>query len=201
MPTRWIIRLEILLSIALILGVLAALAGLAGTVAIAFSGTSPGIGIPLHVFDVPTAGITVGGATVENVSAEVTVRPRGASPLAGLLYLLMWAPGTVTGLLALFTVVRALRRARSGDRALFSSVTAGHLRRLGWILIAGSIVSGVLGSVAQAILSPMLLAESYPFYPPPPAMISGVVAGMTALGVSEIVRRGLALLEEVEATI
>ncbi|WP_344474014.1 DUF2975 domain-containing protein [Nonomuraea monospora] len=190
-----------MLSIALALGVLGALAALAGTVAIAFFGVPHGIGIPLHVFDVPAGGMTVGGATVESVTAEVTVRPRGASPVGGLLYLLMWAPGTVTALLALFTVVRALRRARSGDRALFSAVTARHLRTLGWILIAGALVSGVLGSAAQAILSPMLLAETYPFYAPPGEVIGGVVAGMAALGVSEIVRRGLALLEEVEATI
>ncbi|GAA3556010.1 hypothetical protein GCM10022419_040570 [Nonomuraea rosea] len=49
-------------------------------------------------------------------------------PVAGLLYLLLWAPGTATGLFALFTVTRALGRARSGDRALFSVATAGHLR-------------------------------------------------------------------------
>ncbi|UBU16891.1 DUF2975 domain-containing protein [Nonomuraea gerenzanensis] len=201
MPTRWIIRLETLLSTALVLGVLGALAALAGTVAIAFFGVPHGIGIPLTVFDVPTAGMTAGGATVDDVTAEVTVHPNGASPLGGLLHLLMWAPGAVTVLLALFAVVRALRRARSGDRALFSAVTARHLRTLGWTLIVGSLVSGVLGSVAQTILSAMLLTERYPFYAPPGEVIGGVVAGMAALGVSEIVRRGLALLEEVEATI
>jgi hypothetical protein len=201
MPTRWIIRLETLLSTGLALGVLGALAGLLANVAIAFFGTAKGMGIPLQVFDVPAAGMTVGGATVEAISAEVTVRPRGAAPLVGLLYLLMWAPGTATALLALFTVVRALRRARSGDRALFSTVTADHLRRLGWILIVGSVVSAVLGAVAQAILSPMLLAETHPFHLPSGELVGAVVAGLAALGVSEIVRRGLALLEEVEATI
>lgn len=201
MPTRWITRLEILLSFALVLGCLGALAALGANVLIAFFGTPNGMGIPLRVFDVPSSGMAAGGASIGDVTAEVVVRPEGAAPLAGLLYLLMWAPGAATALLALFTLVRALRRARSGDRELFSSVTAGHLRAMGWILIAGSLVSAVLGSASEAILSSMMLAESYAFHAPPSAVLGGVVAGFAALGVSEIVRRGLVLLQEVEATI
>ncbi|MFC4119536.1 DUF2975 domain-containing protein [Nonomuraea zeae] len=201
MSTRWIIRLETLLSVGFTLGCLGALAGLATNVAIAFFDAPNGLGIPLRVLDIPVAGLAADGASIGDATAEVTVRPEGASPLAGLLYLLLWAPGTATGLLALFTVIRALGRARSGDRALFSAVTAGHLRRLGWILIVGSVVSAVLGSVAETILASMLLAESYPFYPPSGEVLGAVVAGFAALGVSEIVRRGLTLLEEVEATI
>ncbi|MEV0616226.1 hypothetical protein AB0I81_23125 [Nonomuraea sp. NPDC050404] len=201
MPTRWIIRLETLLSIALVLGLLGALAALAANAMIAFFDTPNGLGIPLRVYDVPTAGMAAQGASVGDVTAEVIVRPDGAAPLAGLLYLLMWGPGAATALLALLTLVRALRRARSGDRALFSAVTAGHLRGLGWILIAGSLASGVLGTAAEVILSSMLLTENYPIYQPSGLLPAGVVAGFAALGVSEIVRRGLALLEEVEATI
>ncbi|GAA3208355.1 DUF2975 domain-containing protein [Nonomuraea helvata] len=201
MTTRWLIRLEILLSIGLVLGCLAALAGLAMTAGMAFFGTPVGVGIPLRLFDVPVEGMAAAGATVGDATAEVVVRPEGAAPLAALLYLLLWGPGTATWLLCLLTLVRALHRARSGDRALFSAVTAGHLRRLGWILIAGSAVSAVLGMIAEAILSSMLLTESHPFYLPSSALLGSVVAGFAALGVSEIVRRGLTLLEEVEATI
>ncbi|MBF8187235.1 DUF2975 domain-containing protein [Nonomuraea sp. K274] len=191
-----------MLSTALVLGCLGALTALGASVMIAFFGTPNGIGIPLRVFDLPVAGLAADGASIGDVTAEVVARPDGAAPLAGLLYLLMWFPGTATGLLALFAVVRALRRARSGDRALFSTVTAGHLHDLGWILIAGSLVSAVLGMVAEAVLASMLLAESHPFYLPPWGELSGgLVAGFAALGVSEIVRRGLLLLEEVEATI
>ncbi|MEO3804089.1 hypothetical protein [Nonomuraea sp. B1E8] len=46
-----------------------------------------------------------------------------------------------------------------------------------------------------------MLTESYPFYPPSSTLLWAVVAGFAALGVSEIVRRGLALPEEVEATV
>lgn len=201
MPTRWITRLEILLTFGLVLGCLGALAGLAMNAGMAFFGTPNGMGIPLRVFDVPAEGLAAGGATIDAVRADVRVSPDGAAPLHGLLYLLMWAPGTATWLLAVFTLVRALRRARSGDRALFSTATARDLRRLGWILIAGSLVSAVIGMVAEAILSSMLLAESYPFYPPTGDVLGVVVTGFAALGVSEIIRRGLALLEEVEATV
>ncbi|TDD08000.1 DUF2975 domain-containing protein [Nonomuraea diastatica] len=201
MPTRWITRLETLLTFALVLGCLGALTALAANVAIAFFGAPKGISIPLRVFDVPTSGIAPAGVAIDGVSAEAMVRPRDASPVAGLFYLLMWAPGVATGLLALFTLVRALRRARSGDRALFSATTADHLRGIGWILIAGSLASAALGMVAEAALAAELLTESHPFYPPSGTLIWAVVAGFAALGVSEIVRRGLALLQEVEATI
>ncbi|MFC5830789.1 hypothetical protein [Nonomuraea insulae] len=78
----------------------------------------------------------------------------------------------------------------------------GALAALGAnVLIAGSLVSAVLGSASEAILSSMMLAESYAFHAPPSAVLGGVVAGFAALGVSEIVRRGLVLLQEVEATI
>ncbi|MEV4114081.1 DUF2975 domain-containing protein [Nonomuraea sp. NPDC049695] len=201
MTTRWLIRLEILLTFGLVLACLGAVAGLAMTAGMAFFGTPTGLGISLRVFDVPVEGMAAAGAAVSDATAEVVVRPEGAAPLAALLYLLLWGPGTTTWLLSLLALVRALRRARSGDRALFSAVTAGHLRRLGWILIVGSAVSAVLGMVAEAMLSSRLVTESHPFYPPSSALLGSVVAGFAALGVSEIVRRGLTLLEEVEATI
>ncbi|MEU5866307.1 DUF2975 domain-containing protein [Nonomuraea sp. NPDC047529] len=201
MATKWIHRLEVVLSIGLVLGCLGALTALGATVLIAVFGTANGIGVPLRVAGVTPPVAPVPGVEIVSAAADVTLRPRGPSPAAALLYLLHWAPPTATGLLSLYTVVRALRRARSGDRALFSAVTAGHLRRLGWILIIGSLVSAVLGTAAQAILSGMLLTTGPAFVLRPDAPLAGLVAGLCALGVSEIVRRGVVLLDEVEATI
>ncbi|MFD1544814.1 DUF2975 domain-containing protein [Nonomuraea guangzhouensis] len=200
MATKWLNRLEILLTFSLIISCLGALALLFSTVMMAFVGAN-GIGVPLHVYDVPVAGIAAPDATITNVTAEVQVRPQGSAPLVALLYLLLWVPGGATTLLALFTVVRAVRRARSGDRALFSAITAAHLRRLGWILIIGSLATGVLGTVSESILTSILLAKDYPFYLQMGDALMGVVTGMAVLGVSEIVRRGVMLLEEVEATV
>ncbi|MDA0635774.1 DUF2975 domain-containing protein [Nonomuraea sp. MCN248] len=199
MPTRWLTWLENLLSLFLVLACLSALGLLLNTVIITFVGTAGGV--PLRVFDVPVAGMAAPDATITSATAEVTVRLQGPAPLVGLLYLLLWAPGVTTTLLALFTVVRAVRRARSGDRMLFSAVTAAHLRRLGWILIVGSVATGLLGMVAEPILASMLLAKSHPLYAPSGQELAGVVTGVAVLAVSEIVRRGLVLLEEVEATI
>ncbi|MER7500353.1 DUF2975 domain-containing protein [Nonomuraea pusilla] len=201
MSTRWLTRLGTLLTFFLVLAWLEALGLLLYTVLIAFVGTGNGVGVPLRVFDVPVAGMAAPDAAIVSATADVMVRHQGPAPLVALLYLLLWAPGVTTVLLALFTVVRALRRVRSGDRALFSAVTAAHLRRLGWILIIGSLAAGLLGMVAEAILASMLLAQSYPFYPPSGEVVVGVVTGVAVLAVSEIVRRGLVLLEEVEATV
>ncbi|MDX3109605.1 hypothetical protein [Nonomuraea angiospora] len=201
MPTRWLNRLGTLLALFLVLNCLGALVLLLNTALIAFVGTGGGIGLPLRVFDVPVAGMAAPDAAIVSATTDVLVRHQGPAPLVGLLYLLLWVPGVTTTLLALFTVVRALRRAGSGDRALFSTTTAADLRRLGWILIIGSLGTGLLGMVAEPILASMLLAKSYPFYPPPPEVWIGAVTGIAVLAVSEIVRRGLVLLEEVEATI
>lgn len=201
MSTRWLNRLEVLLTLFLVLSCLGALALLLSTVLIALFGTGNGIGVPLRVYEVPITGMAAPDATIFSATADVQVRHHGPAPLAGLLYLLLWVPGVTTMVLALFTVVRALRRVRSGDRALFSAVTVTLLRRLGWILIVGSLATGALGMVAEPLLASMLLAESHPFYLPPGDVLAGIVAGMAVLGVSEIVRRGLVLLEEVEATI
>ncbi|MEV0167850.1 Protein of unknown function (DUF2975) [Nonomuraea fuscirosea] len=201
MSTKWLTRLQILLTFFLIVSCFGALSMLFSTVVIAFVGTTNGTGVPLRVFDVPITGMAAPDAVIKSASADVTVLPSGPAPLVGLLFLLLWAPGVVTTLLALFTVVRALSRASAGDRALFSAVTAAHLRRLGWILIIGSLATGLLGVVAERMLASMLLSRSYPFYAPPGEVLAGVVAGVAMLAVSEIVRRGLALLEETEATI
>ncbi|MFI7641527.1 DUF2975 domain-containing protein [Nonomuraea sp. NPDC049400] len=201
MSARWLNRLQILLTLFLVLACLGALGLLLYTILIAFVGTSNGIGVPLRVFDVPVEGMAAPDAAIVSATADVTVAHQGPAPLVGLLYLLLWVPGVATTLLALFTVVRSLSRATAGDRALFSAVTAAHLRRLGWILIIGSLATGLLGMVAEPILASMLLDKSNSFYPPSGEVVAGVVTGVAVLAVSEIVRRGVVLLEEVEATI
>ncbi|GAA1625850.1 hypothetical protein GCM10009733_023150 [Nonomuraea maheshkhaliensis] len=75
-----------------------------------------GTGVPLRVLDVPIEGMAAPGAVIESASADVTVLPQELAPLVGLLYPLLWAPGVVTTLLALFTVVRALSRLDPGHR-------------------------------------------------------------------------------------
>ncbi|WP_310713962.1 helix-turn-helix domain-containing protein [Nonomuraea sp. 3-1Str] len=66
----------------------------------------------------------------------------------------------------------------------------GPARRLGWILIIGSLATGALGMVAEPILSSLLLAKSYPFHLQGGDVLAGIVTGMRCWGVSEIVRRG-----------
>ncbi|MFI9556236.1 DUF2975 domain-containing protein [Nonomuraea endophytica] len=198
---RWITRLEITFSIGFVLGCLGALAVLANAAVMAFTGTANGVGVNLNVPGTLPAGMLAEGAAYVGSGAEVLVRPVGASPAIAGLYLLDTLPAVVTGLLAVGILIRVLRQARSGDRALFSAGTAGHLRTLGWVLIAGSIAAALLGWLAKTLLSSMLLAESFMFQPLPGGGLIGVVAGAAALGIAEIVRRGLALLQEVEATI
>ncbi|WP_432930137.1 DUF2975 domain-containing protein [Microbispora sp. CA-135349] len=202
MSIRWLTRLEVLLTIGLVLGLLAAVTAFASTVVMAVGFTPNGMGIPLRAFGAPAPSVDLAAdATISSATVEVVVRPDAPSPLAAGLYLLLWAPATVTGLLALLTLVRAIRRARSGDRALFSGITVTLLRRLGWILILGSLASALLSMFAEAMLASILLGANAQLHLPSSALLGTVVAGVVALSVSEIVRRGLVLLEEVEATV
>lgn len=97
------------------------------------------------------------------MGAGVTVQllPAEPSPLVAVLFLLLWLPSLATVLLAVWMLVKALRRARLGVRALFSTITADHLRRVGWILIIGTLVSAAGEMLAKALLSSVLLAEGY----------------------------------------
>ncbi|WP_157254738.1 DUF2975 domain-containing protein [Nonomuraea typhae] len=198
---RWIARLEIVFTIAFVFACLGGLGLLLQAVSMAFFGNAGGIGV---VLTVPEAGVT--GTLAEHAAfvggvGEVMVRSTRPSPPVAGLYLLDNLPWLVTGLLALLSLVRALRLARSGDRALFSARTAGHLRTLGWTLIIGTAASSVLSWLAKTLLSGVLLTQVNPVQPPSGGGLVAMLFGAAALGIAEIVRRGLALLEEVEATI
>lgn len=198
----WINRLEILLTFVLALGGLGVLAGLAQTGFIA-AGVDNGFSVDLLAPDVPVTLSGVAAPGAETVGAGVTVHllPKGPSPLVGLLYLLTWLPGLATILLAVWTLIRVLRRARLGDRALFSAGTAEQLRKLGWIAIIGTTVSSAAQMLAKGLLSSVMLTKGYPFHLVLSFEVVGLIAGFAALAAAEIIRRGLVLLEEVEATI
>lgn len=198
---RWINRLELLLTFVLVVGVLGVLARLVQTGFIA-AGVDNGYSVDLLALDVPVTLSGVAAPGAETVGAGVTVHllPTEPSPLVGLLYLLTWLPGVATVLLAVWTLQKALRRARLGDRALFSAGTAELLRKLGWIAIIGTLVSSAAQMLAKGLLSSVMLTKGYPFH----LVVSlevGVIAGVAALAVAEIIRRGLVLLEEVEGTV
>ncbi|MEU7003525.1 DUF2975 domain-containing protein [Nonomuraea sp. NPDC046570] len=201
-PIRWLTRLETLFSVGLVLGLLGCAARLLAT-GFVTAGFGSGFGVDLLAPEVQavTQGLLAPGVEVVGTRVTVTVLPGGPSAVVGALDLLSWLPGTVTWLLAVYHLIRALRRGRAGDRALFSTVTADHLRRIGWILIIGTLVSGVLEMVAKPLLSTVLLTRGYPFHIPSTNLAVGLVTGCAALAVAEIVRRGLRLLEDVEATI
>ncbi|MFI6481410.1 DUF2975 domain-containing protein [Nonomuraea sp. NPDC050663] len=198
---RWINRLEIVFTTAFVLGCLVGLAILAQAAFLAFAGGFNGMGVQLRVPGVDIEGLVADGVRLHSAGADLMVTPLDPSlPIAGL-YLLDTLPALVVGLVAIRTLTRALHRARSGDRALFSHATVRLLRRLGWTVIGGTLIAALLGVLAKALLSSLLLTESAPVTLPAISTLTAIVAGAGALAVSEIIRRGLALLEEVEATI
>lgn len=198
-PARWIGRLETVLTVTFALTVVFTVA------AAVLAGLSmffrPGYGVDLVL---PVGGDAFAEALRPGTrvwpGATATVSMTQASPAFAGLYLLTWLPGAVTTLLALGGLVRVLRRGRAGDRSLFSAATVSDLRRIGAVLIIGSLAGAVLSMGAKALLAVMLLRGFALTWPGLPVVL-GVVAGLAVLAVAEIVRRGLVMLTDLEGTV
>lgn len=207
-PGRWMDILEGFLTIALILVALAGVAIVLIAVSVAWPGSSlgsfasslGGITVPALGADVSVGDLLAPGVVAADVAVEVTVRNVEPAPLAGLVYTLGRLPELLIGGLALLWLVQVLRGGRADDRVLFSAFTASRLRRIGALLVVGSVGSALLWGIARTVLThlalpdtPLLFAADFQWF--------GFLAGIAALAVSEIVRRGVVLLEEVEGTI
>ena len=195
---RWIGRLETTLSVMFALAVLGAAGLLLVTVVSVFF--RPGYGMELVLPVTETAGVLRPGARLLAPTASAAVTTTHASlPLAGL-YLLTWLPGEATALFTIGGLIRVLRRGRGGDRALFSAETVTALRRIAVVLIGGSVLAAVLSVLAKAGATRMLLHDFALTWPGLTPGV-GVLAGLGLLAVSEIVRRGLVMLADLEGTV
>lgn len=200
--------LEGVLTIGVILTAVAGAATVLGAVSVAWPGLTPdsftrdlgAVTVPVGDSGVSLGDVLASGVVATETVAEVTVHGLEPGPLAGLVYALGRLPGVVTTGLALVWLVQVLRRGRPDDRKLFSGFTASRLRRIGQLLVIGSVTSALLWTAARAVLTNMALPDG-PLFVPFSFPWFGFLSGVGALVVSEIVRRGLVLLEEVEGMV
>lgn len=170
-----------------------ALFGMAGTaiyygvatVYIAFpglGGTDFGMTLPASDAPAPVKGVLAPGVAAMEAHLEVTIRDTGLGVTGGLLYLLTWLPGVLTGLLALWWLLRIV-----GGRAESAALIHG-LRRTGWVLVLGSLTAYVLGSLARSVLAYLVFTGGGLFAPSAFSVVA-LVTGVAALAIAEIVER------------
>ncbi|GAB3427188.1 hypothetical protein [Flindersiella endophytica] len=99
------------------------------------------------------------------------------------IYLMTWLPGVLTGLLTLWWLLRIV-----GGR-VESTVLAAGLRRVGWVLVLGSLTAYVLASLARSVLAYLVFTGDGLFAPSAFSVVA-LLAGVSALAVAEFVGRG-----------
>ncbi|WP_214416762.1 DUF2975 domain-containing protein [Sphaerisporangium fuscum] len=200
---RWFARLHTLLVLMLVLGCVGASAKLLSTVIMGVPGQAAfGFeGLRLPRAQIGLDHVLTSGTRVVRVAVEAEIRNSGHAPVVALLHLFTWLPGALTFLLALFWLTRITLPSAWSDAALFSVTTLIHLRRIGKVLILGSVAAFVLDLVAKSIAARILIEGAYvlpgdlawPFMP--------VLTGIGAYVLAEVVRRGHVMSDELQGTI
>lgn len=202
----WIGRMHWLVTLALVIAVLTAVGGLVQNVAMAVpGGPRAGAGFgglwPTRA-DVSLADALAPGVHTVQVSIEASLYDPSRAPLLGALHLLTWLPGMLIVLFVLFRLFRITLRGQGGDRQLFSAATVADLRKIGTVLIAGTLTALALDFAAKTVAARMLIVDPYAVVPGDVLNpIPGLLVGLAAFVVTEVIGRGLALVDDLEGTI
>lgn len=138
-------------------------------------------------------GVTVAtDGTVEAVVSDPSVRQV-------LLSTLTWLPTVVLVVAVLALLVRILRDARSGDP--FTARTVRRLRVLAAVALAGGVVVAVVESLCATALVATVLPSAGGTYWSLTLPVGWVFAGFAFLALGELVRRGLALREDLDGVV
>ncbi|GAA3800452.1 hypothetical protein GCM10022226_20070 [Sphaerisporangium flaviroseum] len=203
---RWFGRLHGVVVLLLIGSGLALLSGLLATVVLALQGggTNVDYGFPgLWPAEVEAdldGGLTPGTQVVRTM-VEVTAYNPGDRVTIAALFVLTWLPTALTVFLALFWLSRITLPGGFRDNALFSFRTVILLRRIGKVLVLGSLVAVALDFVAKTAAAHILLQDRYLIPGTIVSPLFGLAAGVGGFVVAEVIRRGLEMLDELQGTI
>ncbi|MEU0568678.1 hypothetical protein ABZ297_25315 [Nonomuraea sp. NPDC005983] len=146
-------------------------------------------------------GVLTRGTEVVQTKVHLSLYNAGQAPVIAVLSLLTWMPGALTALLVCFSLRRITRHCRFSDRALFSQVTISQLRRIGAVLVIGSLVSFLLDAGAKAVATRMMMNDGYVLPSVGDLPVLAVFAGVGVFAVAEVIRRGMVMFDELEGTI
>lgn len=145
----------------------------------------------------PGASIAVNG-TIQACTAHPGTVQRALYTLTSLPGWLMWAG-------VLFLLGRALSAARRAGP--FTARTAAAMRRLGWLIIAGTAAAALIQGFAQNQLLNTMVASGTSFYslllsvPFHPLLPVSALAGAALLTFARITRLGAAMDDEIRGTV
>ncbi|MEU8106890.1 DUF2975 domain-containing protein [Nonomuraea muscovyensis] len=205
MDRRWTRRLHVLLTAATVLFTLLLVGGLVQSAAMAVPG-EPRNGAGFAGLRLPSAGVPLGGTLVPGVHAvdvrvEASLYDPERAPLLAGLFLFTWLPTVLIIVVALFLLTRIATRGLAGDRALFSADTVGDLRRIGAVLLIGSPVAFALDLGAKTVAAHLTVTDAWVALGDAASPVAGMLMGMGAFVVAEVIGRGLVMLDELEGTI
>ncbi|MFI0418945.1 hypothetical protein [Spongiactinospora sp. 9N601] len=133
---------------------------------------------------------------------DATVLVAGADPAIGFYHLLTWLPLTVVNVLSFWWLARLLAGGLKSDRALFSAQATRRLRLIGVVQLVGAAVIPLTADMIRSTLSIHALGVgAYYGDLSPAAFTGGALVGLSALAVSEIIRKGRLMLEDLEGTV
>jgi hypothetical protein len=109
----------------------------------------------------------------------------------------------VVNILSFWWMVRLLAAGRKSDRSLFSARTTRNLRLIGVVQLVGALVVWLTASMIQGTLSIRVLGTGAYYDALPPYVFTGggTLIALSALAVSEIIRKGQRMLEDLEGTV
>jgi hypothetical protein len=149
----------------------------------------------LHIAAQPGASISING-TLQACAPHPSLYQRLLYTFTGLPSVLVWAA-------VLFLLWRLVRIASLNGP--FTVPVAAGMRRLGWLVIVGSLVAASAQGAATDALLNSLLREQNAFGDAVPRFLSilpvPLLAGAALLTFARIIRRGAAMDEEIRATV
>jgi hypothetical protein len=154
--------------------------------------------LPLRGVEVTRSpdGLT-GGSRLDS-PLETSVILDYPSPWQFTLWVLLRLPSLLVYLTFFVLLHRLVRRARG--EGPFTTAVAGRLRLLGGVLLVAAPAAAALEGVAKALLAATVTTR-HEFTPGWDFPGYAVIGGAGLIAVAEIVRRGVLLREDVEATI
>lgn len=143
----------------------------------------------------PEPGAMATGDVAANTDVTVElVRPtieQHAWFLAG------WLPGTAIAAVVAFTLARQLRLARQG--LLFSAQVVRALRRIGWLVLVGTVLAVNLDMFATGMLVADITPDSLAFGMVLP--FGWLLVGFVAPAMADVVARGARMREDLEGVV
>ncbi|MEV4111952.1 hypothetical protein [Nonomuraea sp. NPDC049695] len=196
----WLRWLYGLLLLALFAVVLLAVRELVTSVTLAF-GQAATVRVSIPSDQVQISSALSPGAELNSDHLDATVRVVG-TPALGLYHLLTWLPLAVVNVLSFWWLARLLAVGLKSDRALFSPQTTRRLRLIGVVQLAGAAVIPLTTDMIRSTISIHALGSgAYYSDLSPQAFTGGVLIGFAALAVSEVIRKGRLMLEDLEGTV